>query len=100
MTDVAEGPSSRVTCPGALLDCCRRWHFESFDLATSIGKAMLTMLAAVVELERSNIKARQMAGILRAKAEGKALRRVKETEDAVAACWRKENGASIVATAA
>ena len=44
---------------------------EGFDLSTPIGKAMLTMLAAVAELERSNIKARQMAGIAKAKAEAK-----------------------------
>lgn len=36
---------------------------EGFDLSTPVGKAMLTMLAAMAELERSNIKSRQMAGI-------------------------------------
>ena len=46
---------------------------EGFDLGTPIGKCMLTMLAAVADLERSNIKARQMAGIARAKAQGRAL---------------------------
>ena len=65
-----------------------------------MGKAMLTMLAAVAELERSNIKARQMAGIARAKAEGKALGREKTIDDASVAQWRRENGASIQATAA
>lgn len=73
---------------------------EGFDLSTPMGKAMLTMLAAVAELERSNIKARQMAGIARAKAEGKALGREKTIDDASVAQWRKENGASIQATAA
>lgn len=68
---------------------------EGFDLSTPIGKAMLTMLAAVAELERSNIKARQMAGIARAKAEGKALGREKTIDDAAVAQWRKENAASI-----
>ncbi len=34
---------------------------------------MLTMLAAVAELERSNIKSRQMAGIARARATGQKL---------------------------
>ena len=51
-------------------------HFgdqESFDLATPAGTLMLTMLAAVAELERENLKARQLAGLERAKAEGKAL---------------------------
>lgn len=72
---------------------------EGFDLSTPMGKAMLTMLAAVAELERSNIKARQMAGIARAKAEGKALGRVKTIDDDAVALWRKDNGASIAATA-
>lgn len=72
---------------------------EGFDLSTAIGKAMLTMLAAVAELERSNIRARQMAGIQRAKAEGKALGRAKTINNAQVAIWRKEHGASIAATA-
>lgn len=72
---------------------------EGFDLSTPMGKAMLAMLAAVAELERSNIKARQMAGIARAKAEGKALGREKTIDDRAVAQWRKENAASIQATA-
>lgn len=68
---------------------------EGFDLSTPIGKAMLTMLAAVAELERSNIKARQMAGIARARAEGKAIGREKTIDDASVAQWRRENAASI-----
>ncbi|MFM5787679.1 recombinase family protein [Aeromonas caviae] len=71
---------------------------EGFDLSTPIGKAMLTMLAAVAELERSNIKTRQMAGIAKAKAEGKALGREKKIDDAAVAIWRKENSASIKLT--
>ncbi|EGX6952347.1 recombinase family protein [Aeromonas hydrophila] len=72
---------------------------EGFDLSTPIGKAMLTMLAAVAELERSNIKTRQMAGIAKAKAEGKALGREKTIDDTAVAIWRKENSASIKLTA-
>ncbi|KPX41405.1 recombinase family protein [Pseudomonas syringae pv. tagetis] len=72
---------------------------EGFDLGTPMGKAMLTMLAAVAELERSNIKARQMAGIERAKAEGKALGREKVIDDAQVSAWRVAQGASIKATA-
>jgi len=72
---------------------------EGFDLATPIGKAMLTMLAAVAELERSNIKARQMSGIERAKAEGKALGRVKTINDAEVCSWRVAHRASIKTTA-
>lgn len=72
---------------------------EGFDLATPAGKLMLTMLAAVAELERENIKARQMAGIERARAEGKNLGREKVINDAAVAQWRHENSASIKATA-
>lgn len=72
---------------------------EGFDLGTPMGKAMLTMLAAVAELERSNIKARQMAGIERAKAEGKALGREKVIDDAQVSAWRVTHSASIKATA-
>ncbi len=72
---------------------------EGFDLATSAGKFMLTMLAAVAELERENIKARQMAGIERARAEGKNLGREKVINDAEVRQWRQANCASIKATA-
>lgn len=72
---------------------------EGFDLATPHGKLMLTMLAAMAELERENIKARQMAGIERARAAGKALGREKVIDDAQVAQWRQEHNASIKATA-
>lgn len=72
---------------------------EGFDMSTPMGKAMLTMLSAMAELERSNIKERQMAGIKRAKAEGKALGREKIIIDEDVAQWRHENSASIKATA-
>lgn len=72
---------------------------EGFDMSTPMGKAMLTMLSAMAELERSNIKERQIAGIKRAKAEGKALGREKTINDEDVALWRQENSASIKATA-
>lgn len=72
---------------------------EGFDLSTPIGKAMLTMLAAVAELERSNIKARQMAGIERARAQGRNLGAPKVIDDMAVAKWRKDTGASIAGTA-
>jgi DNA invertase Pin-like site-specific DNA recombinase len=72
---------------------------EGFDLSTPMGKAMLTMLAAMATLERSNIKARQMAGIVKAKADGKALGRAKIIDDSTVASWRSENAASIKDTA-
>src|SRR5690606_29648826 len=72
---------------------------EGFDLSSPIGKAMLTMLAAVAELERSNIKTRQMAGIERARALGKRLGAPKKIDDELVAKWRKEREASISETA-
>lgn len=72
---------------------------EGFDLSTPAGRLMLTMLAAVAELERENIKARQMAGIERARAEGKRLGRDKKIDDATVATWRQTHSASIQATA-
>ncbi len=72
---------------------------EGFDLSTPIGKAMLTMLSAVAELERSNIKARQMAGIERARAEGRNLGKEKVIDDEAVASWRASNQASIKTTA-
>lgn len=72
---------------------------EGFDMSTPMGEMMLTMLAAVAKLERANIKDRQMAGIQRAKAEGKNLGREKVINDLEVARWRQENSASISATA-
>lgn len=71
---------------------------EGFDLSSPIGKAMLTMLAAVAELERSNIKARQMAGINRARAEGRKLGAPKTIDEQAVSAWRKENSATIKGT--
>ncbi|QJC81910.1 recombinase family protein [Pseudomonas umsongensis] len=72
---------------------------EGFDLSSPIGKAMLTMLAAVAELERSNIKARQMAGIARARATGQKLGAPKKIDDAAVSAWRKAQEATIQQTA-
>ena len=62
---------------------------EGFNLATDAGKLMLTMLAAVAELERSNMKARQMAGLERARAEGRSLGRKKAINDVAVLTWRE-----------
>ena len=72
---------------------------EGFDLSSPTGKLMLTMLAGVAELERENIKARQMAGINKAKADGRKLGAPKQHDDTAIAAWRKETGSSIAATA-
>lgn len=71
---------------------------EGFDLSTSMGKAMFGILAVLAELERDNLKARQLAGLERARAEGKNLGREKTIDDHAVALWREDNQASIKAT--
>ena len=65
------------------------------NLSIPTRKAMLTMLAAVAALERTNIKARQMVGINQAKAEGRALGRPTRIDSTAVATWRADNSASI-----
>lgn len=49
------------------------------DLASPAGKMMLTMLAAVAEMERDMLVERTHAGLARAKSEGKTLGRPSKT---------------------
>ena len=49
------------------------------DLASPAGKMMLTMLAAVAEMERDLLVERTQSGLARAKAEGKTLGRPLKT---------------------
>lgn len=49
------------------------------DLASAAGKMMLTMLAAVAEMERDLLVERTQSGLARAKSEGKALGRPSKT---------------------
>lgn len=49
------------------------------DLASAAGKLMLTMLAAVAEMERDMLVERTQSGLARAKAEGKTLGRPTST---------------------
>ena len=48
---------------------------ENIDLSTSMGRAMLTILSAFAQLERDIIRERTLAGLARAKAQGKKLGR-------------------------
>lgn len=50
---------------------------ENVDLSSSMGRAMLTIISAFAQLERDIIKERTMAGLERAKAQGKKLGRPK-----------------------
>ena len=54
----------------------------TLDLASPAGKLMLTMLAAVAEMERDLLVERTQSGLARAKAEGKVLGRPTKTTDA------------------
>lgn len=51
---------------------------EQFDLASSIGQAMLTMLSAVAQLEKDNATARRIAGMDKAKAAGQHMGRFED----------------------
>lgn len=50
-------------------------YMENLDLSTSMGKAMLTIISAFAQLERDIIRERTLAGLKRAKAQGKVLGR-------------------------
>lgn len=51
------------------------------DLTSAAGKLMLTMLAAVAEMERDLLVERTQSGLERAKAQGKVLGRPSKTSD-------------------
>lgn len=69
------------------------------DLASAAGNLMLTMLAAVAEMERDLLVERTQAGLARAKAEGKTLGRPVSTtnEQRATIVARHMAGASISA---
>ena len=72
------------------------------DLASPAGKMMLTMLAAVAEMERDLLVERTQSGLARAKAEGKTLGRPLKTTAAarLAISQGYEGGETITALAA
>lgn len=72
---------------------------ENFDMTTPIGGFMLTLMAGLASLEKATIKERQLAGIKRARAEGKNLGKIKTIDDSQVAKWRKANNESIAQTA-
>ncbi|KAJ9434349.1 Site-specific DNA recombinase [Candidatus Pantoea symbiotica] len=71
------------------------------DLTSAAGKLLLSMLAAVAEMERNLLIERTQAGLIRAKAEGKKLGRPSKTtpEQRSAILSEKSAGASISALA-
>ena len=50
-------------------------YTENVDLSSSMGRAMLTIISAFAQLERDIIRERTLAGLARAKAQGKKLGR-------------------------
>ena len=50
-------------------------YSESLDLSSSMGRAMLTIISAFAQLERDLIRERTIAGLARARAQGKKLGR-------------------------
>ena len=58
-------------------------YTENIDLSSSMGRAMLTIMSAFAQLERDIIRERTMAGLARAKAQGKKLGRPKTKRDYV-----------------
>jgi putative DNA-invertase from lambdoid prophage Rac len=73
------------------------------DLTSAAGKLMLTMLAAVAEMERDLLVERTQSGLARARAEGKTLGRPNSTTEeqraAMVSQYRGGNGDSISALA-
>jgi putative DNA-invertase from lambdoid prophage Rac len=63
------------------------------DLTNAAGKLMLTMLAAVAEMERDLLVERTQSGLARAKAEGKILDRPTLTTDEQRAIMMKRHAA-------
>lgn len=57
-------------------------QLRKLDLTSPAGKMMLTMLAAVGEMERDLLVERTQAGLARAKKEGKTLGRPTKTSEA------------------
>lgn len=53
---------------------------ENLDLDSSMGRAMLTIISAFAQLERDIIRERTIAGLQRAKAQGKKLGRPRKTK--------------------
>jgi len=50
-------------------------YSENIDLSSSMGRAMLTIISAFAQLERDLIRERTLAGLARARAQGKTLGR-------------------------
>ena len=54
-------------------------YSENIDISSAMGTAMLTIISAFAQLERDIIRERTIAGLRRAKAQGKKLGRPRKT---------------------
>ena len=70
---------------------------ENIDTSTAAGKMTFTFLAAVAEFEQSLIRERTLAGMARAKAEGKQIGRPRVEVDVTRAVelWKDGKGLSV-----
>jgi DNA invertase Pin-like site-specific DNA recombinase len=68
---------------------------ESVDMSTPMGKMVFTVISAVAELERSIIRERVLAGVHRARREGKRFGRPAVIVDREKVAAMKANGQSI-----
>jgi DNA invertase Pin-like site-specific DNA recombinase len=75
-------------------------HQQGLDTTTPAGKALFGMLGVFAEFERSMIRERVMAGLARAKAQGKQLGRRRVTPDVERSIKASlKHGVGIVSTA-
>jgi len=72
---------------------------ESIDTSTAVGRMIFTILGAVAEMERALIRERVIAGVERAKREGKKLGRPRAIVDEQSIREEIASGASIQSTA-
>ena len=56
-------------------------YSENIDLGSSMGRAMLTIISAFAQLERDIIRERTIAGLNRARAQGKKLGRPRKKKE-------------------
>ena len=66
-------------------------YSENVDLGTPTGKLMFTIIAAMAEFERDLIRERTLAGLHRARAQGKRLGRPRKTPPVNPEVFTKEN---------
>jgi DNA invertase Pin-like site-specific DNA recombinase len=61
---------------------------EGIDATTPAGKLQMHILGAIAEFERERIRERVLAGLQRARAQGKAVRKTTESTDCHSRSWR------------